>query len=160
MPFKNLRAEPNRRSFLFCAAGSASSRSNPGGMLAVFNVTPSATDGATGSLRAALVSASTNSDTSNTINLAVGTYALTDSAVGNLLIDNAVGERRRLLLSPAPAKRRRSLAAETIGLIASFKSSVRPVRLSRSRCETLPSPEATPTRLAPWGVPRPSAAEC
>lgn len=49
-------------------------------------------DGATGSLRDAIDQSDTNSDASNTINLAAGTYSLTDTAVGELLIkDHAAG---------------------------------------------------------------------
>ena len=44
-------------------------------MLAVFNVTAAVADGAAGSLRTALVAAASNADTSNTINLAAGSYA-------------------------------------------------------------------------------------
>ncbi|HVU89305.1 MAG TPA: dockerin type I domain-containing protein [Pirellulales bacterium] len=60
-------------------------------MLAVFNVTAAVADGAAGSLRAALVAAASNADASNTINLAAGTYALTDSTDGNLLVHNLAG---------------------------------------------------------------------
>ena len=60
-------------------------------MLAVFNVTAAAADGAAGSLRAALVAAASNADASTTINLAAGTYTLTDSADGNLLVHNLAG---------------------------------------------------------------------
>jgi hypothetical protein len=67
-------------------------------MLAVFNVTAAAADGTAGSLRAALVAAAANADSSNTINLAAGSYTLTDSADGDLLIHNLVGGATKTFL--------------------------------------------------------------
>jgi hypothetical protein len=59
---------------------------------AMFSPLPSAADGASQSLRAALLAADANGDASNTISLAAGTYTLTDAAAGNLLIqDTASG---------------------------------------------------------------------
>ena len=59
---------------------------------AVFNVTSAAMDGAAGSLRYAIGQANTNSDPSNTINLAAGVYNLAASSSGELLIrDLAAG---------------------------------------------------------------------
>ncbi len=55
---------------------------------AVFAVSPSAADGAPGSLRYAINQADDNGDASNVINLAIGTYALTDATDGNLLIQD------------------------------------------------------------------------
>ena len=65
---------------------------------AVFAVTPFAADGAQGSLRNAINQADDNSDSSNVITLAVGTYALTDATDGNLLIqDKASGVAEKTL---------------------------------------------------------------
>lgn len=58
---------------------------------AIFNLVPEAADGLTGSLRWAISQANSNGDASNTINLAAGTYSLTDTTAGNLLIANANG---------------------------------------------------------------------
>ena len=55
---------------------------------AVFNLVPGAADGAAGSLRVAIEQADTNSDASNTINLAAGAYTLTQSGLGNLLVQD------------------------------------------------------------------------
>lgn len=49
---------------------------------AIFNVTAAAVDGATGSLRKAIIDANTNGDASNTITLAAGTYNLTLAGAG------------------------------------------------------------------------------
>ena len=56
---------------------------------AVFNPAPSAADGAGDSLRDDINQADSNGDAANTINLAAGTYSLTDSKDGNLLIENS-----------------------------------------------------------------------
>ena len=56
---------------------------------AVFNPLPSIMDGASLSLRDAVLQADGNSDASNTINLAAGAYTLNDAAAGNLLIQDA-----------------------------------------------------------------------
>ncbi len=61
---------------------------------AVFNVVAATADGATGSLRDAIDQSDTNGDASNTINLAAGTYSLTDTAVGDLLINDHGGGGR------------------------------------------------------------------
>ena len=53
---------------------------------AVFNVMPTPVDGTSGSLRNAIEQADSNSDASNTINLAAGTYQLADTTDGSLLI--------------------------------------------------------------------------
>ena len=59
---------------------------------ATFNPLPSALDGASQSLRNAILTADSNGDASNTISLAAGTYSLTDAAAGNLLLqDTASG---------------------------------------------------------------------
>ena len=59
---------------------------------AQFNPLPSLADGASLSLRDAIVQSDGNSDASNTIILSAGTYSLTDTAAGNLLIqDTASG---------------------------------------------------------------------
>ncbi len=55
---------------------------------AVFNVVAATADGAAGSLRDAIGESDTNSDASNRINLAAGTYSLTDTSSADLLIDD------------------------------------------------------------------------
>ena len=71
---------------------------------AVFNVASSVTDGAAGSLRAALVAANTNGDSTNTINLVSGgNYLLSDTSLGSLLIqDQAGGVSNKTLILAAP----------------------------------------------------------
>lgn len=59
---------------------------------AVFNVAAATADGAAGSLRDAIDQSDTNGDASNTINLETGTFSLTDTSSGDLLInDQAAG---------------------------------------------------------------------
>ena len=55
---------------------------------AVFNVAAATADGAAGSLRDAIDQSDTNGDASNTINLGAGTFSLTDTGSGDLLINN------------------------------------------------------------------------
>lgn len=56
---------------------------------AVFSPIPGTADGAGGSLRDDIDQADSNGDAANTINLAAGTYSLTNSTDGNLLIQNS-----------------------------------------------------------------------
>ena len=56
---------------------------------AVFNPLPSTTDGASLSLRDAILQADANGDASNTINLVAGAYTLSDAPAGNLLLQDA-----------------------------------------------------------------------
>ena len=58
---------------------------------ATFNPLPSAADGTSQSLRGSLLTADSNGDASNTISLAAGTYSLTDTTAGNLLIQDTAG---------------------------------------------------------------------
>ncbi len=61
-------------------------------MPATFAPLPATADGAAMSLRDAILQANTNADPVNTINLSAGTYTLTDTADGNLIIqDSAAG---------------------------------------------------------------------
>ncbi len=57
---------------------------------AVFNVVAATTDGAAGSLRDAINQADSNGDADNQINLAAGSYSLTDVDAGDLLIRDQV----------------------------------------------------------------------
>jgi hypothetical protein len=71
---------------------------------AVFSVSVGATDGASGSLRAAISEANSNADASNTIELGPGTYTLTAASGGSLLIQD-----------PASGVANKSLTIEGVG---------------------------------------------
>ncbi len=65
---------------------------------ATFTPHPTLVDGASLSLRDAILQANSNGDANNTINLASGTYKLTDAVEGNLLIqDTASGVASKTL---------------------------------------------------------------
>src|SRR5262249_20582077 len=58
-------------------------------VLHAYTASSAVPDGASGSLRYAIIQADTNDDQDNTILLDKGHYALTDTASGNLLVQNA-----------------------------------------------------------------------
>jgi hypothetical protein len=58
---------------------------------ATFNLVAGVTDNQAGSLRAAILAADTNASARNIIRLGAGTFSLTDTALGNLLIDDNNG---------------------------------------------------------------------
>jgi Bacterial Ig-like domain/Calx-beta domain len=84
MPLRQRTNRPRRKKQILTSLEGLEIRLSP----AVFNVVAATADGASGSLRDAIHQADSNGDADNLINLAAGSYSLSDQATGALLIDD------------------------------------------------------------------------